>query len=109
MYICWNLSNPANTSSSNTKENVGSSSLHQRHESLVLHDLDSAVNGSLVLDSTTGGHHHTSSDGINGVGHKSSSDGNSPSKKEGKGDIRCVSKKDWLQGVKETEVHATAH
>merc|ERR1719308_282769 len=73
------------TSSSNTTENVGSSSLHQRHESLVLHDLDSAVNGSLVLDSTTGGHHHTSSDGINGVGHKSSSDGNSPSKKEGKG------------------------
>merc|ERR1719348_364870 len=95
------------TSSSNTTENVGSSSLHQRHESLVLHDLDSAVNGSLVLDSTTGGHHHTSSDGINGVGHKSSSDGNSPSKKEGKGDIGCVSKKDWLQGVKETEVHAT--
>merc|ERR1719308_746235 len=95
------------TSSSNTTENVGSSSLHQRHESLVLHDLDSAVNGSLVLDSTTGGHHHTSSDGINGVGHKSSSDGNSPSKKEGKGDIGCVSKKNWLQGVEETEVHAT--
>merc|ERR1719348_1366071 len=83
------------TSSSNTTENVGSSSLHQRHESLVLHDLDSAVNGSFVLDSTTRGHHHTSSDGINGVGHKSSSDGNSPSKK------------DWLQGVEETEVHAT--
>merc|ERR1712198_337007 len=56
---------------------------------------------------TSGGHHHTSSDGINGVGHKSSSDGNSPSKEEGKSDIRGVSKKDWLQGVEETEVHAT--
>ena len=43
----------------------------------------------------------------NGVGHKSSSDGNSPSKKEGKSDIRGVSKKNWLQGVEETEVHAT--
>merc|ERR1719383_606177 len=47
------------------------------------------------------------SGGINGVGHKSSSDGNSPSKEEGKSDIRGVSKKYWLQGVEETEVHAT--
>ena len=46
------------TGSSNTTEDVGSGALHQAHEALVLQDLHSAVDGTLVLDSTTGGHHH---------------------------------------------------
>ena len=43
----------------------------------------------------------------NGVGHKSSSDGHTPTKEEGESDIGRVSKKKGLQGIKETEVHAT--
>merc|ERR1711976_1104573 len=95
------------TSSSNTSQDVGTSSLHQGHESLVLEDLDTAVNGALVLDTTSGGHHHTSSDGVNGVGHKSSSDGDSPTKEEGQSDIRGISQEHGLQGVKKTEVHSS--
>ena len=43
----------------------------------------------------------------NGVGHESSSDSDSPSEEEGHGHIGVVSEKQGLQGVKETEVHAT--
>ena len=46
------------TSASNTTEDVGTSTLHHAHEALVLHDLHGAVDGALVLDSTTRGHHH---------------------------------------------------
>merc|ERR1719284_1903648 len=65
------------------------------------------VNGALVLDTATGGHHHTSSDGVNGVGHQSSSDGHTPTKEEGEGNIGSGSKKKGLQGIKKTEVHST--
>merc|ERR1712110_1135676 len=60
-----------------------------------------------LLDAASGGHHHSSPDGVNGVGHKSSSDSDSPSEEEGHGHIGVVSEKQGLQGVKETEVHAT--
>merc|ERR1719322_962939 len=62
---------------------VGSSTLHQGHETLILHDLDEAVHGALVLDTTAGGHHHPPPHRVNGVGHESSSDGDSPPKEEG--------------------------
>ena len=63
------------TSTSNTPEDVSSSTFHQRHESLRLDDLDSTVHGSLVLDGLTRGHHHTPTDGVNGVGDQPRSDG----------------------------------
>merc|ERR1711909_214547 len=95
------------TGASNTTEDVGSGALHQAHEALVLHDLHSAVDGTLVLDSTTGGHHHPP-DCVNGVGHQASSNSDSPSKEEGSshGSV-LASDQNWLQGVKESEVHAT--
>merc|ERR1719154_774204 len=95
------------TGSGDSSQDVGSGSLHQRHESLVLEDLRSAVQGALVLDCTTRGHHHSPSDGVNGVGHESSSDGDSPAEEEGERDTGVVSQKHGLQGVEETEVHAT--
>ena len=52
------------TGASHSSQDVGSGSLHHGHEALVLQDLDSAVDGSLVLDTTSGGHHHTSPDGV---------------------------------------------
>ena len=52
------------TGTSHSSQDVGSGSLHHGHEALVLQDLDTAVDGSLVLDATAGGHHHTSPDGV---------------------------------------------
>ena len=52
------------TSSGNSSEDVGASSLHQGHEPFVLQDLREAVQGALVLDGGAGGHHHPPSHGI---------------------------------------------
>jgi len=95
------------TGTSNTTEDVSSSSLHHGHEALVLEDLHSAVNGALVLDSATGGHHHPPSDSINGVGHQTGGDGNSPTKEEGSSNTGILSQKDGLQRVIQTKVHTS--
>merc|ERR1712024_163557 len=96
------------TSASNTTEDVGTSTLHHAHEALVLHDLHGAVDGALVLDSTTRGHHRPPPDCVNRVGHQASSNSDSPSKEEGGSNGRVLSSDPhWLQGIKESEVHAT--
>ena len=95
------------TSASNTTEDVGSGSLHQRHEALVLQDLREAVDGALVLDSTPGGHHHPPPDGVDGVGHQASRYGDCPSQEEGESHSGISSEDQRLQGVVEPEVHAS--
>jgi len=95
------------TGTSNSSQDVGSGSLHHGHEALVLQDLDSAVNGALVLDTAARGHHHAPPDGVNGVGHEASSDGDSPAQQEGEGHVGSVSQEEGLESVKQTEVHAT--
>merc|ERR1719309_1525245 len=95
------------TSTSNTTENIGTGSFHHGHEPFVLHNLDSTVNRAFVLNSTTRCHHHASSDGVNGIGHKCSSNGNTPAKKEGQANISTVTKEDGLESVKHAKVHAT--
>merc|ERR1719309_1223066 len=95
------------TSTSNTSKNVGTGSFHHGHEPFVLQNLDTTVNGAFVLNSTTRGHHHSSSDGVNGIGHKSSSNGNTPAKKEGQANICTVTEEDRLESVKHAKVHAT--
>merc|ERR1719209_2349858 len=95
------------TGAGDSTEDVGSSTLHQGHETLVLHDLDEAVHGALVLDTTAGGHHHPPPHGVNGVGHEPSSDGDSPSQEEGEEDASVLAEQQRFQGVVEAEVHAT--
>merc|ERR1719338_20775 len=96
------------TGTSDTTENVGTSTLHHAHEALVLHDLHSAVNRALVLGTATRGHHHPPPDGVNGVGHQAGSNSDSPSKEEGCNDGRVLSSDEHgLQGIEHTEVHAT--
>merc|ERR1719430_1656886 len=95
------------TSTGNTSQDVGTSSLHHGHEAFVSQDLSAAVNGALVLDAATGGHHHTSPDSINGVGHEPSSNSHSPAEEEGKSNVSTISNEDGLQGVEHAEVHAT--
>ena len=113
------------TGASHASQDVGSGSLHHGHEALVLQDLDAAVDGSLVLDTATRGHHHAPPDGVwqgkwsvrvstrrlegltDGIGHQASGDGHSPAEQEGERDVGSVSQQERLQGVKQTEVHAT--
>merc|ERR1712020_509570 len=95
------------TGTSHTTEDVGSGSLHQRHEALVLQDLREAVDGALVLDSAPGGHHHPPPDGVDGIGHQPGSDGDSPSQEEGESHSGISSEDQRLQGVVQAEVHAT--
>ena len=95
------------TSAGHTTEDVGSSTLHHGHEAFVLEDLDTAVDGALVLDGGTGGHHHTTSDGVDGVGHEAGADGHTPAQEEGQEQGLVVSQEDGLEGVVHAEVHAT--
>merc|ERR1719430_2442407 len=95
------------TSTGNTSQDVGTSSLHHGHEAFVSQDLSAAVNRALVLDAATGGHHHTSPDSINGVGHQTSSNSHSPAEEEGESNVSTISNEDGLQGVEHAEVHAT--
>ncbi len=95
------------TSAGNTTQDIGTSTLHQGHETLALDDFDGAVDGAIVLDGGTGGHHHTTTDSVDGVGHEAGSDGHTPTQQEGQEDWSIFTQKDGLQGVVETEVHAT--
>merc|ERR1719461_2139716 len=93
------------TGTSHSSQDVGSGSLHHGHEAFVLQNLDSAVDRSLVLDTAAGVHHHTSPDGVNGVGHQSGSDGDDPAQQEGETHIGSVAQEEGLQSVEHTEVH----
>merc|ERR1739848_515836 len=95
------------TGSGHSSQNVGSGSLHQRHEALVLQDLREAVEGSLVLDSAAGGHHHPPPDGVDRVGHQAGRDGDCPSQEEGESHSSISSEEHGLQGIVESKVHTT--
>merc|ERR1711955_53475 len=85
----------------------GTSSLHQGHESLVPENLREAVQGSLVLDSTSGCHHHAPPDGVDGVGHQTSGNCDSPTQEEGESHSSISAKKQGLESIVESEVHST--
>ena len=95
------------TSAGNSSEDVGTGSLHQGHEALVLHDLREAVDGSLVLDGGSGGHHHTTTNGVDGVGHQARSNGDTVTQAEGQKKSSVGSEEDGLEGIVKTEIHST--
>ena len=95
------------TGAGHTSQHVGASSLHHGHEALVLEDLHTAVDGALVLDGGTGGHHHTTTDGVDGVGQEAGADGHTPTQEEGQEQGLVVSQEDGLEGIVHAEVHAT--
>jgi len=92
------------TSTSNTTENVGASSLHEGHEALSLNDLDGTINGSVVFDGLARGHHHTSPDRVDGVGYQTSADCHNVSKSEGGHESSIISENHGLECVVEAEV-----
>merc|ERR1719348_600692 len=96
-------------SAGDAAEDVGPSTLHQRHESLRLHDLDTAVDGALVFDSSSGGHHHPSPDGVDGVGHEAGSDRNTVAEAERQEEAGVGAEKNGLQRVVQSKVHASVY
>jgi len=95
------------TSASDTSENVGASSLHQAHEALVLDDLGSAIDGTVVLDTATAGHHHAPSHGVDWVGGEAGHNGHGPAEEEADKSASAIANDDWLQGVVQSKVHAS--
>jgi len=95
------------TSASNTTEDVGTGTLHEGHETLVLDDLLRAIDGTVVLDGATRRHHHASSDGVDWVGDDAGHDGDAPAEEEGEQGRAVLADKDWLERVVETKVHTS--
>jgi len=90
-------------------EDIRAGALHHRHEAFVLEDLDGAVDGSLVLDGRAGGHHHATTNGVDGVGHQAGSDGHAVAQAEGEEQPGVGPEQDGLERIVETEVHAAIH
>jgi hypothetical protein len=97
------------TSSGDTSENVGSGTLEERLDTLLGDDLGSSVDHGLVVDGSTGSHHHSSSDSVEGVRSETGTGGDSPTEKEGGKEVtlKRTNKDDGLNGVVETEVEAS--
>jgi hypothetical protein len=97
------------TSTSNTTEDVSTSTLEERLDTLLGDDLASSIQGGLVLDGLTGGHHHTTTDGVKRVRSNTSTSGNSPAEQEGSKEatLKRTNQDNRLDGVVHAEVQTT--
>jgi len=101
------VSTGEDTSTGNTTEDVGTSTLHQGHESFRFQDLDTAVKGGFVVDTSSGGHHHATTDGINWVGSKTRDNSDSPAQSKGSEEGTTLTDENGLEGIVDTEVKTT--
>lgn len=97
------------TSTGDTTENVGTSTLEQGLDALLGNDLAESVEGRGVLDGLTRGHHHTPTDGVERVRGNTSTGGDSPTEKERGKEVvgEGTGEQDRLQGVVHAEVETT--
>lgn len=97
------------TSTGNTTENVGTGTLEERLDTLLGDDLLASVEGRLVLDGLTRGHHHATTDGVKGVRGDTGTSGDEPSKGERGKEVvgEVTGKDDGLDGVVHAEVQTT--
>jgi hypothetical protein len=97
------------TGTGDTTENVGTCTLEERLEALLGDDLATGIEGRLVLDGLTGGHHHTTTDGVQGVGSNTGTGGDTPSEKEGGKEVtlKRTDEDDRLDRIVHTEVETT--
>ncbi len=70
------------TGTGNTTENVGTSTLEERPDTLGGDDLGTSVHHALVVDLGTGSHHHTTTDSVERVRSETGTGGNGPTKSE---------------------------
>jgi len=98
------------TSTSDGTEDVGTSTLEEGLVTLLVDDLLEGIERGRVLDGLTRGHHHSSADGINGVGGETSQVGDTESENEG-GEERSLelSGQQGLDGIVKTEVQTTVN
>jgi hypothetical protein len=97
------------TGTGNTTENVGTSTLEERLDTLGGNDLAGGIHGTLVLDGLTRGHHHTTADGVERVGGDTGTGGDGPTKSERGQEVALegTGQKDGLDRVVHTEVQTT--
>ncbi|KAI6762852.1 hypothetical protein HG530_008832 [Fusarium avenaceum] len=97
------------TSTGNTTENVGTSTLEERLDTLLGDDLAGSIHGVLVLDGLTGGHHHATTDGVKRVRGDTGTGGDDPTKGEGGKEValEVSGEDDRLDRVVHTEVETT--
>ena len=109
------------TSTGNTTKDIGTGTFHHWHESFRFKDLHTAVDWGFVVNTwnksyhfaarisygvltSTRGHHHSTSDGINWVGSKTRDNSNTPSKNEWSHEGTIFTNEDWLESIVDTEV-----
>jgi hypothetical protein len=97
------------TGTGNTTEDVSTSTLEERLNSLLGNDLLSGIEGSLVLDGLTRGHHHATTDSVQRVRSDTSTSGDGPSKSERSKEVtlKRADKENGLDGIVHSEVKTT--
>merc|ERR1712036_448 len=90
-----------------TTHDVCAGALEERRGALVLEHLLEAVHGTVVLDTTSTGHHHSSSNGVDGVTAEAGERRHHPTEEERQEGVWLVAEKDWLERVVESKVHAS--
>jgi hypothetical protein len=97
------------TSTSDTTEDVSTSTLEERLDTLTGNDLAEGVEGRAVLDGLTRGHHHTTTDGVKRVRSNTSTSGNTPAEHERDEEraLKSTSKDNRLERVVHSEVQTT--
>jgi hypothetical protein len=97
------------TGTGDTTEDVGTGTLEERLEALLGDDLATSIERRLVLDGLTRSHHHTTTDGVQGVGSDTGTGGDGPSESEGGQEValKRTDQDDGLQGIVHSEVQTT--
>lgn len=97
------------TSTGDTTEDVGTSTLEERLDTLLGDDLAGSIESTVVLDGLTGGHHHAATDGVKRVGSDTGTGGDTPTKSErgSEGVGEGTDQENGLQGVVHSEVETT--
>jgi hypothetical protein len=97
------------TSTGDTTENVGTCTLEERSDTLLGDNLTTGIQGRLVLDGLTRGHHHTTTDSIQWVRSNTSTSSDTPTEEEGGKEVTLerTNENDRLDRVVHTEVQTT--
>jgi hypothetical protein len=97
------------TSTGNTTEDVGTSTLEERLDALSGDNLAGSIEGTVVLDGLTRRHHHATADGVERVRGNTGTGGDGPTKSERGKEValKAASEDDGLERVVHTEVQTT--
>lgn len=97
------------TSTGDTTQDVGASTLEQGLDTLLGDDLLEGIEGRSILDGLARGHHHAPTDGVERVRSNTGTSGDSPTEEERGEEVvgESTGEQDRLQGVVHAEVQTT--